>query len=49
MEKLWEKIGGTKNVTTHCSWSTFTVQTDTLFKILKGEMVTTLNKQHMPI
>ena len=49
MEKLGEKIGGTKNVTTDCSSSTFTAQTDTLFKTLKGEMVTTLNQQHIPI
>ena len=48
MEKLGEKNGGTKNVTTDCSSSTFTVQTDTLFKNLKGEMVTTLNQKHIP-
>ena len=44
-----EKNGGTKNVTTDCSSSTFTAQTDTLFKTLKGEMVTTLTQQHIPI
>ena len=52
MEKLGEKIaknGGTKNVTIDCSSSIFISQTDTLFKTLKGEMVTTLNKQHIPI
>ena len=50
MEKLGEKIGGTKNVTTDCSSSTFTAQTDTLFKTLTGEnMVTTLSQQHIPI
>ena len=52
MEKLGEKIaknGSTKNVTIDCSSSIFISQTDTLFKTLKGEMVTTLNKQHIPI
>ena len=49
MEKLGEKIGGTKNVTIDCSSSTSTAQTDTLFKTLKGEMVTTLNQQDIPI
>ena len=50
MEKTWGKNGGTKNVTTDCSSSTFTAQTDTLFKTLTGEnMVTTLSQQHIPI
>ena len=50
MEKTWGKNDGTcKNVTIDCSSSTFTAQTDTLFKTLKGEMVTTLNQQHIPI
>ena len=44
MEKTWGKNGGTKNVTFDCSSSTSTAQTDTLFKTLKGEMVTTLNE-----
>ena len=37
-----------KNVTIDSSSSTFTAQTDTLLKTLKGEMVTTLNqlKEH---
>ena len=48
--KRGEKNVGTKNVTLDCSSSTFTAQTDTLFKTLKGEnMVTTLNQQHIPI
>ena len=43
MEKdLKKKNVGTKNVTIDCSSSTFTAQTDTLFKTLKGEMVTNL-------
>ena len=43
MEKnLKEKNAGTKNVTIDFSSSTFTAQTDILFKSLKGEMVTTL-------
>ena len=46
MEKTWGKNGGTKNVTIDCSSSTFTAQTDTLFKTLKGKMATTLNQQH---
>ena len=50
MEKTWEKKnGGAKNVTTDCSSSTFTAQTDTLFKTLQGELVPTLNQQHIPI
>ena len=49
MEKTWGKNGGTKNVTIDCSSSTFTAQTDTLFKTPKGEMVTTLNQLHIPI
>ena len=49
MEKAWGKNGGTKNVTIGCSSSTFTALSDTLFKTLKGEMVTTLNQQHIPI
>ena len=36
MEKTWGKNGGTKNVTIDCSSSTFTAQTDTLFKTLHG-------------
>ena len=48
-KKLGEKNGGTENVTIDCSSSTVTAQTDILFKALKGEMVTTLNKQHIPI
>ena len=48
-KKLGEKNGGTENVTIDCSSSTFTAQTDILFKALKGEMVTTLKKQHIPI
>ena len=47
MKKLGEKNGGTKNVTIDCSSPTFTAQTDTLFKILKGERVTTLNQQEL--
>ena len=43
MEKnLKEKNAFTKNVTIDCYSSTFTAQTDILFKTLKGEMVTTL-------
>ena len=49
MEKTWGKNGGTENVTIDYSSSTFTAQTDTLFKTLKDEMVTTLNQQHIPI
>ena len=49
MEKTWGKNGGSKNVTIDCSSSTFTAQTDTLFKSLKGEMVTTLNQPQIPI
>ena len=50
MEKnLRKKIGGTENLTIDCSSSTFTAQTDTLFKTLKNEMDTTLNQQHIPI
>ena len=49
MEKTWGKNGGTKNVTIDCSSSTFTAQTDTLFKRLKGEMDTILNQLHIPI
>ena len=45
MEKTWGKNGGTKNVTIDCSSSTFTAQTDTLFKTLIGKMATTLNQQ----
>ena len=47
MEKTWGTNGGTKNVTFDCSSSTSTAQTDTLFKTLKGEMVTTLNEEHV--
>ena len=46
-KKLGEKNGDTKNVTFDCSSSTSTAQTDILFKTLKGEMVTTLNEQHI--
>ena len=49
MEKTWGENGGAKNVTIEYSSSTFTAQTDTLFKTLNGEMVTTLNQQHIPI
>ena len=49
MEKTWGKNGSTKNVTIDCSPSTFTAQIDTLFKTLKGEMVTTLHQQNIPI
>ena len=49
MEKTWGENDGTKNVTIDCSLSTFTAQKDTLFKTQKGEMVTTLNQQHIPI
>ena len=44
-----KKIVGTKNITVDCSSSIFTAQTDALFKTLKGKMVTTLNRQHIPI
>ena len=41
MENTWrQKWWYKKNVTIDCSSSTFTAQTDTLFKTLKGEMVT---------
>ena len=46
-KKLEKKNVGTKNVTVDCSSSTFTAQTDILFKSLKGEMGTTLNQQHI--
>ena len=52
MAKLWGGggNGGTNRLySTDCSSSTFTTQTDTLFKTVKGEMVTTLNQQHIPI
>ena len=50
MEKyLGKKMVVPKNVTIDCSSSTFTDQTDTLFKTLKGEMVTILNQQHIPV
>ena len=42
MEETWGKNGGNKNETIDCSSSTFTAQTDNLFEILKGEMVTNL-------
>ena len=48
------KLGGEMVVPIDCtlltaSSSTFTTQPDTLFKTLKGKMVTTLNQQHIPI
>ena len=47
------KLGGEMVVPIDCLLQTaatsLTTQTDTLFKTLKGEMVTTLNKQHIPI
>ena len=49
MENPWGKNDGTKNVTLDSSLSTFTAQTDSLFKTLKGEKVATLNQQHIPI
>ena len=48
-KKLGGRSGGTKNVTIDCSSSTFTAQTETLFKTLKGQIVATLHQQHMPI
>jgi len=49
MAKTWGGNGDTRNVAIDCSSSTFTAQTDTLFKTLKDEVVTTLNQQHISI
>ena len=48
VEKRGEKNVGTKNVTLDYSSSTFTAQTDSLFKTLKGENMLTA-QQHIPI
>ena len=49
MEKTWGKNGGTYKT---CNYGLLFINLyspGTLFKTLKGEMVTTLNQQHIPI